>query len=122
MTLFLIIQHADLATQEKYLPMITEAVKIGKANPGDLALLEDRIAIRQGKMQIYGIQIGRDPEDPELYYILPLQDPDNVDKRRTEVGLQPISEYVHQWQIKWNIEQYKKDLPKTQEKSKRVQY
>jgi hypothetical protein len=121
-TLFLIIQHADLATQEKYLPMITEAVKIGKANPGDLALLEDRIAIRQGKMQIYGIQIGRDPEDPELYYILPLQDPDNVDKRRTEVGLQPISEYVHQWQIKWNIEQYKKDLPKTQEKSKRVQY
>jgi hypothetical protein len=58
--LFLVIQHADIQTQEKYLPMMREAVKKGNANPSSLALLEDRVALRQGKKQIYGSQIGLD--------------------------------------------------------------
>lgn len=36
----------------------------------------------------------------------------SYDKRRTEVGLEPLADYVKDWQIKWDIEQYKKDLPK----------
>lgn len=116
-TLFLVIQHSDLATQEKYLPMMREAVKNGKAAGSSLALLEDRVALGQGKRQIYGSQISRDPETQE-YYISPLEDPDNVDKRRAEVGLGPLSEYVIHWQIKWDIEKYKKDLPKLEEKGK----
>jgi hypothetical protein len=110
-TLFLVIQHSDQATQEKYLPMMREAVKNGKAERSSLALLEDRVALGQGKMQIYGSQIGRDNQT-QLYYVSPLADPDNVDKRRAQVGLEPLTEYVQQWQIKWDIEQYKKDLPK----------
>jgi hypothetical protein len=109
-TLFLVIQHSDQGTQEKYLPMMREAVKKGKATGSSLALLEDRVALGQGKKQIYGSQIGRNNET-KLYYVLPLEDPDNVDKRRTEVGLQPLAEYVIHWQIKWNVEQYKKGLP-----------
>lgn len=116
-TLFLVIQHSDLATQEKYLPMMREAVKNGKAQGSSLALLEDRVALRQGKKQIYGSQIGRDAET-QIYYVSPLEDPDNVDKRRAEVGLQPLSEYVNQWQIKWDIKQYKKDLPAIEAKEK----
>jgi len=116
-TLFLVIQHSDQATQEKYLPMMREAVKKGKAEGSSLALLEDRVALRQGKKQIYGSQIGRDLET-QLYYVSPLEDPDNVDKRRAEVGLQPLAEYVSHWQIKWDIEKYKKDLPKLEEKTK----
>jgi len=88
-----------------------EAVKHGKAQASNLALLEDRVALGQGKKQIYGSQIGRDPET-QLYYVSPLEDPDNVDKRREAVGLQPLAEYVSRWQIKWDVEQYKKDLPK----------
>lgn len=117
-TLFLVIQHSDLATQVKYLPMMREAVKNGKAAGSCLALLEDRVALRQGKKQIYGSQIGRDPKTQE-YYISPLEDPDNVDKRRSEVGLGPLSEYVNHWQIKWDVEQYKKDLPRIVEKDKK---
>lgn len=116
-TLFLVIQHSDQTTQEKYLPMMREAVKSGKAQGGDLALLEDRVALRQGKKQIYGSQIGRTPET-QKYFILPLEDPENVDKRRAEVGLQPLADYVSHWQIKWDIEQYKKDMPKLEEKNK----
>lgn len=115
--LFLVIQHSDLPTQEKYLPMMREAVKNGKAQGSSLALLEDRVALGQGKRQIYGSQIGRDPET-QLYYVSPLEDPDNVDKRRAEVGLQPLANYVSRWQIVWDVEQYKKDLPKLEEKGK----
>ena len=107
LTLFLVIQHSDQGTQEKYLPMMREAVKNGKATASSLALLEDRVALGQGKKQIYGSQIGIDNET-KLYYVLPLEDPDNVDKRRADFGLQPLAEYVNRWQINWNVEQYKK--------------
>lgn len=110
-TLFLVIQHSDIATQEKYLPMMRNAVKENRARASSLALLEDRVALRQGKMQIYGSQIGRDPQT-QLYYVSPLEDPDNVDKRRAEVGLRPLAEYIQNWQMNWDVEQYKKDLPK----------
>ena len=110
-TLFLIIQHADLATQTKYLPMMREAVAHGKAATANLALLEDRVAIRQGKKQIYGSQIARDPDTKE-YYVSPLEDPDNVDTRRAKVGLNTMAEYVQYWQMKWDPESYKKELPK----------
>jgi hypothetical protein len=116
-TLFLVIQHADIATQEKYLPMMREAVKNGKAQGSSLALLEDRVALRQGKKQIYGSQIGRDPVTKN-YYVSPLEDPENVDKRRASVGLQPLADYVSRWQIKWDVEQYKKDLPAIEAREK----
>lgn len=116
-TIFLVIQHADQATQEKYLPMMRDAVKNGKAQSSSLALLEDRVALRQGKRQIYGSQIGRDPET-QIYYVSPLEDPENVDKRRADVGLSPLADYVKNWQIKWDAEQYKKDLPKLEAKTK----
>jgi hypothetical protein len=106
-TLFLVIQHSDQKTQEKYLPMMREAVANNKARASSLALLEDRVALGQGKKQIYGSQIARDPKTNE-HYVLPLEDPDNVDMRRAQVGLQPLSEYVSHWQIKWDVEAYKK--------------
>jgi len=117
-TLFVVIQHSDQKTQEYYLPMMREAVKNGKAQGSSLALLEDRLALKQGKRQIYGSQIGRD-EETKIFYILPLEDPDNVDIRRAKVGLEPLAYYVNHWQLKWNVEQYKKDLPKLEEKTKR---
>lgn len=106
-TLFLVIQHADPVTQVKYLPMMRKAVKEGNARASSLALLEDRVALGQGERQIYGSQIGRDQATGE-YYVLPLQDPENVNKRRTEVGLGPIEQYLFQWNMTWDLEQHKK--------------
>lgn len=56
-TLFLVIQHSDLETQLKYLPVMREALTVGNINSSDFATLEDRIAKRQGNRQIYGTQI-----------------------------------------------------------------
>lgn len=109
-TIFLVIQHADLKTQEKYLPMMREANKKGEFESSSLALLEDRIANRNGKLQIYGSQVSFD-KSTQLYYLLPVEDPDNLDKRRAEMNLGPISEYLSNWDIKWNIEEYKQKLP-----------
>ncbi len=114
-TLFLVIQHAHLNTQEKYLPLMRTAVKDGRAEASNLALLEDRVALAQGKNQIYGSQIAQDPVT-HLFYVRPLEDPDNVDARRAAVGLEPLADYVSRWKIKWDVEQYKKDLPELEKK------
>lgn len=109
-TLFLVIQHADLATQEKYLPMMREAVKNGKAQGSSLALLEDRVLIRNGKRQIYGTQIGIH-EETGKHYVSPLEDPDRVDERRASVGLGTLADYVSHWNMTWDVGSYKKQLP-----------
>jgi len=118
LTLFLVIQHADLETQEKYLPMMREAVSKGNANASNLALLEDRIALRKGGKQIYGSQIGMIQESGE-FYVLPLVDPDNVNKRRSEVGLGSIQDYISMWGMTWNVEEYKKKLPEYEARQKK---
>jgi hypothetical protein len=117
-TLFLVIQHADLKTQEKYLPMMREAVKKGNARPSALALLEDRVALGQGKRQLYGSQIGLDRESG-VYYVLPLEDPENVDKRRAAMELGDLQDYVSNWNIVWDVEKYIKELPDIEAKQKK---
>ncbi len=116
-TLFLVIQHADLKTQQKYLPMMREAVKNKNAQSSALALLEDRVALGEGKRQIYGSQIGFD-SDSNKSFVLPLDDPGNVDNRRAKVGLGPLADYVKKWNIIWNVEEYEKALPTIEEKLK----
>lgn len=99
--LFLTIQHSDQSTQKKYLPMMREAVKKGKAQGSALALLEDRVAIGQGKKQIYGSQIigyyGK-------YRFSPIEDEINVNKRRASVGLEPIEDYAKNFGFVYKME------------------
>lgn len=102
--LWLVIQHAPLATQEHYLPLLQESVKNGESSGRHLALLEDRILMRNGQPQKYGSQIETDPTTGEerVYEIV---DPEYVNQRRAAVGLGPIEEYVKRWNIEWTIEQ-----------------
>ncbi|MBO9583301.1 MAG: hypothetical protein J7574_04000 [Flavobacterium sp.] len=112
-TLFLVIQHADLKYQQKYLPMMREAVVNGNADPGNLAYLEDRVALREGKKQIYGSQSSKNKKTNKIC-IAPMIDPDNVDKRRAEVGLGTMAEYAAKLNIEWNLEAYKKELAESE--------
>lgn len=105
-TLFLIIQHADLETQKKYYPIIEKAVSEEKAFMCDLALLKDRIEVREGRKQIYGSQIGYDSEK-KVYYLYPLINPENVDKRRKAAGLGSIKEDIKLWGLTWDQEKRK---------------
>jgi outer membrane protein OmpA-like peptidoglycan-associated protein len=108
-TLFLVIQHSDQKTQEKYLPLMRDAVKNSNAAAEDLALLEDRVALGQGKNQIYGSQIIKDAKTGKDT-LAPIEDFANVDKRRASVGLEPIEYYAKQWGIVYKNSSVNKKL------------
>ncbi|WP_147313995.1 DUF6624 domain-containing protein [Deminuibacter soli] len=104
--LFLVIQHADLATQQRYLPMIKQAAENGKTKAANLALLEDRIALREKRKQVYGSQVWTDPATGKKYVDM-LANPENVDQRRQQVGLPPMSVYLGQFfQMQWDAHEY----------------
>ncbi len=105
-SVFLIIQHAGIETQKKYLPLMTEAANNGEAEWSSLALLIDRVNLREGKEQKYGSQIYRNKDGS--FYVKDLQEPEYVNQRRKEVGLGPIEEYVQRFGIEWTIEQKEK--------------
>ncbi len=68
-----------------------------------LALLEDRIQMRNGMPQTYGSQITSDENGKQIVY--QIKDPQYVNQRRREVGLGPIEDYLKRWGIDWTIEQ-----------------
>ncbi|WP_316851244.1 DUF6624 domain-containing protein [Pedobacter agri] len=104
--LFLVIQHADLQTQLEYLLMIQEVEKKGEILSSNLAILEDRINVRQGKIQFYGSQVFIDRLSGKQYPY-PIADVDNLDTRRKSMGMPSMQTYLKDW----DTERYKKDLP-----------
>lgn len=101
-TIFLVIQHADIAVQEKYFPLFQQSVEAGESNATDLALMQDRILMRQGKKQIYGSQVVMNKETgaPEFY---PIEDEKNVNIRRAGIGLMPLEEYAKFFGIDYTL-------------------
>lgn len=89
---FLILQHSDLSYQKKYLPLTRAAVAEKEMRASNLALLEDRILLREGKKQIYGSQVQRN--EAGEWEARSLEDPAQVDQRRAAVGLPPLAEYL----------------------------
>lgn len=98
---FLVIQHAELNIQEKYLPLLLESAKKGELDMDNLAILQDRILMRNGKKQIYGSQVMYD-EKTKKYQVYPIEDEQNVDKLREEAGLMPLYLYLKQFGIDYN--------------------
>jgi len=106
-TIWLVIQHAPLSVQEKYLPMLEASVKEGESRGSHLALLADRIQMRNEKPQTYGSQITRD-EVTEEQIVYEVWEPQYINQRRKEVGLGPIEDYVKRWGIEWTVQQKEK--------------
>jgi hypothetical protein len=89
---WLIIQHADLETQQRYLPMMQHAAEQGELPGRLLATTVDRVRVGERKKQLYGTQFTRG-EDGRLVP-QPIEDPEHVDERRREVGLGPLDEAI----------------------------
>lgn len=88
---WLIVQHADVdrAFQKKCLRLM-EAMPQGEVEPKHLAYLTDRILVGEHKPQRYGTQIDNE------FKPRPIEDAENVDKRRAEMGLQPLADYLRE--------------------------
>ena len=90
---FLVLQHAPLTVQERYLPLFQAAAERGEVPKGRLAFLLDRIQLYRNEPQVYGTQLrpNRETGRLELY---PLLDPANINMRRAEMGLEPPETYL----------------------------
>lgn len=95
-TIFLVLQHSMLDVQKKYFSRIKDAANAGKIKLSSLGMFEDRIAIQEGKPQIYGTQVAQDLET-KSFFVLPIMNPETVDERRKSIGLIPIAEYLKFW-------------------------
>lgn len=98
-----VLQHADQDTREQYIPLMKQAVLDKKLAPRFLVRAEDRIATDKGELQIYGGQMKYYPES-KSFNVWPVYDPINIDKRRAEIGLAPIAEFLKdRFDFEWNL-------------------
>lgn len=89
---WIVAQHAigEPALQRRVLQLLRTAAAQGEATVLEVAMLEDRIRVSEGRPQRYGTQYDWD-EEGELSP-LPVEEPEHVDERRRAVGLSPLEE------------------------------
>ena len=109
-SLFLVIQHQEVEIQQKYLPLINKSFEEGKFIPGAFEMLLDRISMRENHEQLYGTQSCYDYETKQ-YYICPIANPDQLNQRRFELGVDSFEKAVLRSNEPWDVEEYKRILP-----------
>jgi hypothetical protein len=87
-----ILQHAigEPELMRGMLPALARAAAAGEASKADLAMLEDRIRVLEGRPQLYGTQYDWDEAGMWMVPIGPVEDPASIDVRRKAVGLPPM--------------------------------
>ncbi len=89
---WLLLQHADddRPFQAHCLELMKQA-PAGEVDAKDVAMLTDRVMVKQTGKQLYGTQVkivnGR-------CEVVPLTEPDRVDELRKQVGFPPLAEYL----------------------------
>lgn len=77
-----------------------EAMERGKAAPGEVALLEDKILLDQSGRQRYGSQLKFNALN-NTYELYPIEDEAFVNDRREEMGLSPLEDYLRPWGVQY---------------------
>ncbi|MEQ8623853.1 MAG: hypothetical protein RJQ00_08585 [Vicingaceae bacterium] len=93
--IFLMIQHADQDKewQKAQLKNIETAVKNGDIDAQSYAYLYDRIKINSSEKQVYGTQFAKVDPRNKVLVLAPVENIENLDKRRMEIGMMPIDMY-----------------------------
>ncbi len=100
-TLFLVLQHSDSATMVYYQPLLQEAFEKDLLPASFYATFMDRIAMYQNRPQIYGSQT-RYNKSSGKFELWKVEDEINIDKRRIQLGMQPIRDYLKRLGINYN--------------------
>lgn len=90
--IWLIVQHGSLEMQKHYLPKFIEAAKQGRLIRECVAVMQDRVACREGRPQVYGSQGNCDERG--VFVPVEIEDPEHVDQRRAEMGMGPLADYI----------------------------
>lgn len=93
--IWLIVDHAGLKFQKKYLPIIEKAAQKELINAGNYAVLTDRIRMREGKPQKYGTQSYTVTVDgQQVIYIWLVENAEILNELRREIGAGDIETYI----------------------------
>ncbi|GLR17483.1 DUF6624 domain-containing protein [Portibacter lacus] len=106
-TVFNILRRARIETHDEYLPIFEEAFSKDKLTPNQYASIIDRISLFHENRQVYGTIFDYDKES-EIYYLLPIKNPENVNLKRAEIGAMSIEERCESSNMKWDLEEHKK--------------
>jgi hypothetical protein len=89
---WLIVQHAigDPPFQREMLQILQDGAELGEIPAYQPAYLEDRICLYEGRPQIYGTQFM--PDENGLPAPWTIADPEGVNQRRADLGLDTIEE------------------------------
>jgi hypothetical protein len=93
---WLIVQHADRdpAFQRDVLNRLEPLLAQGRVRTQDYALLWDRVAVADKRLQRYGTQVTCEKGKGAWTPLNGIEDPDHLDDRRKQMGLRPWKEYV----------------------------
>ena len=96
-TIWIVIDHASIEKQEEYLPIVEQMSAEGLIPIDKHAILLDRVAMRQKRLQRYGSQVLQFGQaDAVKSYVWPVENPMVLDSLRSSVGMSPIADYVNQ--------------------------
>ena len=97
-----ILKNAPPNQLDKHLSLVLDAAKNGEANLAEVAFIHDKVLMHRSEKQLYGTQIAFN-EKKGINDVYPIKDPANVDKRRAEVGLEPLAEALKKMGIEYWI-------------------
>ncbi len=98
---FLIVQHAELAVQETYLPSLQKAATSKQAEPSKVATLEDRISGRNQRPQRYASQLCFLKRGGYAWRPIENEDEAAIDAVRETVRLGTIQSYAANFKIEY---------------------
>jgi hypothetical protein len=89
---FIVVQHSPREMMKRYAQMVQKAMERGDLSKDSFARFDDRLRMKYDQSQRYGTQVNTDANG--IRTLWQIEDEANVDKRRAEVGLEPLAEYA----------------------------
>lgn len=96
---FIVVQHARLEYMKRYESMIAKSAERGDLPKWEFARFDDRLRKYSGMPQRYGTQTKTDGKGITTFW--QIEDEANVDKRRAEVGYEPLAEYAKRHNVQY---------------------
>ena len=90
--LFYVVQHAELPLMKKYFPQLKALAEKGEARKQHVAMMQDRIFMYENKKQLFGTQASNLVRKEQVSVIWPIENSQEVNKRRKEMGFQTTIE------------------------------
>jgi len=119
---WLILQHSigDPEFQRTGLKLLIQAAMHKEIPAWQAAMLEDRIAMYEGRPQRYGTQFTFDENGKNVLH--PLSEPERVHELRASVGLPPLDQVRKKWEVEPTVpnQDWKQLLRQSEEWARRV--